>query len=972
VIPLDDAALRFDPDWFRKSYPKSAQAADLPDGPTLFEVYLSQARALGVSPNEYFDEKHYRSIYKDVVGSIEDGTFWCGFDHYLRHGHAEYRQARRPDYRIAVDLRDFGGAGSDPFRDAFVVLWLRGMTHLIPQGNFMLVVDGPGVDAFAEVEGVNAKRLPMKDFQSEIVRILRKRAVDVMLCPYGSTDLTFPDYPSVLVADRPLDLTSRSSAERTRVLREWRRFDGVLCTTPAIAREVRETVGPEGIEVRPFPLAAFVRDGLSVTAPRSAGDASYRVMVAGLSDTATIGALVKRFCEVQAAGDGRAIEFVLLDAPDKVLNSFRGLASKRELRCEVTGALSSDVSGLLRLLGGTSLFVDLGGEWSNSLDVLAAAVCLPVLRPASGDLPGVEEIAHSLAPSPLPPAAGAEDARNALSIMEGARAAARDRTVLHGVSSADGSIEWLALRVAPGPQHRVLSIAIQTPHDIGDRRVRLERWLNGELQDRILVEPGIVLKLEVILPADGGVLDWRLVVMNEAGKWGLARVGTDRRMRCLHAFVRVDNQILLSGIGAAGDAVSEADASLDRANALIEAYEPLKREVSNEFFELTATQPAMRLKIQSPAFLTRIARPRVLHVVKPSYLDPGLLYHGSTKDILGRRNYFKSRGFEIDDLIVPPKEQREQQAIRTLMARRGIEYDIIFIEYLLYPELMEYFRDRYPNAKIMVRGHNAEILHRIDTMYAIWLTSGDLPLRERIKALRVRKQLRTIRRYLDDELRCARLADHVVSISDWETKHYWPRVVGAHKTTTVPYFVPSEIAREYPSIERSRRVVALSSVGPGPLVLHALQNFKRLVDVTADRLPGWTFAATGGFDAVDVLKHKHINFVGTVEDPIDELRGAAAMALLSPLGYGFKTKIMDAVTARAFTLLPKGLMKRVPEELRPYCILVDPADPKSFVRGAEQALADWPGGDPNGQLRRRAFRAMDEIVGIGELAVGDS
>src|SRR3546814_5311820 len=100
-----------------------------------------------------------------------------------------------------------------------------------------------------------------------------------------------------------------------------------------------------------------------------------------------------------------------------------------------------------------------------------------------------------------------------------------------------------------------------------------------------------------------------------------------------------------------------------------------------------------------------------------------------------------------------------------------------------------------------------------------------------------------VRGYLSDELRCARLADVVVSISDWEARHYWPLLAGSRRTVTAPYFVPAEIDRTAapagPPGGRAHRVVALSSADPGPLVLHALETFKTLVAATAERLPGW-------------------------------------------------------------------------------------------------------------------------------------
>src|SRR3546814_7384451 len=106
-LAADDPALRFDPAWFRATYPGSADRARRPGGPPILQVYLTQARALGVSPNRHFDERYYRAIHRDVDRAVEAGGFWSGFHHYVRHGHAERRRARPAARRVALDLRAF-------------------------------------------------------------------------------------------------------------------------------------------------------------------------------------------------------------------------------------------------------------------------------------------------------------------------------------------------------------------------------------------------------------------------------------------------------------------------------------------------------------------------------------------------------------------------------------------------------------------------------------------------------------------------------------------------------------------------------------------------------------------------------------------------------------------------------------------------------------------------------------------------
>src|SRR3546814_5322813 len=96
--------------------------------------------------------------------------------------------------------------------------------------------------------------------------------------------------------------------------------------------------------------------------------------------------------------------------------------------------------------------------------------------------------------------------------------------------------------------------------------------------------------------------------------------------------------------------------------------------------------------------------------------------------------------------VVPPKQEREGHAIRALMSRRGVEYDAVFIEYLLYPELMAYLRERYPRARILVRGHNAELLHRLDTIRARWRLGGGRGWTERLRSEEHTSELQSLMR----------------------------------------------------------------------------------------------------------------------------------------------------------------------------------------------------------------------------------
>lgn len=74
---------RFDPDWYRRTYPIAADEADP------LEFYLTQGMKLGHSPNRYFDEAFYVSEHEQVAQAIAEGRITCGFEHYCQSGRNE-------------------------------------------------------------------------------------------------------------------------------------------------------------------------------------------------------------------------------------------------------------------------------------------------------------------------------------------------------------------------------------------------------------------------------------------------------------------------------------------------------------------------------------------------------------------------------------------------------------------------------------------------------------------------------------------------------------------------------------------------------------------------------------------------------------------------------------------------------------------------------------------------------------------
>ncbi len=348
---------------------------------------------------------------------------------------------------------------------------------------------------------------------------------------------------------------------------------------------------------------------------------------------------------------------------------------------------------------------------------------------------------------------------------------------------------------------------------------------------------------------------------------------------------------------------------------------------------------------------TKILRPRILFIVPESVVDPALRFHGSTKDIRGRTEYFAERDLEVDELVTGRGETAVLEALygKPLAEYGGIMLDIPGNSY---PGVFRFLRAAAPEAVLIFRSHNSEFLHRWD-----WMRS----------ARRLRDKARYFRRAITNgfkDIATSYYADRVISISDHDTDHYWRRFAPREKAMCVPYFIP----REYQvptgcTVEKELRCVSLGSTARTPMIDEAATNFLRLVEKLGDEALDWSFSLTGEVDPAASIPGR-VEAVGLLDSPFEELHRSRAMALLSDRGRGFKTKILDAFYARAYVLMTPRIYRRLPEEVRPICLPVRAGSPQDFLAALERCREPYPDVPVNELLRDRAFRALDEAFGI--------
>ena len=177
---------------------------------------------------------------------------------------------------------------------------------------------------------------------------------------------------------------------------------------------------------------------------------------------------------------------------------------------------------------------------------------------------------------------------------------------------------------------------------------------------------------------------------------------------------------------------------------------------------------------------------RLLHVVPKSFLSEQHRYLGSTKDIAGRVQYFQDRDLRSDLLA---HDKTVETVLSVLGSADLSAYTHVLIEKANYGAVFRHLRRKAPGAKIIFRAHNAETLHRVDYVRACLA-----PPRTRSVA-EVVQNISNVLRYGGRDLSVVWHTDHVLSISQWDTEHYWRYLAPKTRTTTAPFFSATPVCQ---------------------------------------------------------------------------------------------------------------------------------------------------------------------------------
>jgi hypothetical protein len=103
-------------------------------------------------------------------------------------------------------------------------------------------------------------------------------------------------------------------------------------------------------------------------------------------------------------------------------------------------------------------------------------------------------------------------------------------------------------------------------------------------------------------------------------------------------------------------------------------------------------------------------------------------------------------------------------------------------------------------------------------------------------------------------------------------------------------------------------------------------------------------------------------------EPWDLLCQARALAVLTPLGFGFKTTVVDGLAAGCHVIVHAQLARRLPQELQALCIVCDPSRDEDVRRLADALSAPPRPHTINRQLRDRAIDTFRSIFSVESAA----
>ncbi len=315
---------------------------------------------------------------------------------------------------------------------------------------------------------------------------------------------------------------------------------------------------------------------------------------------------------------------------------------------------------------------------------------------------------------------------------------------------------------------------------------------------------------------------------------------------------------------------------------------------------------------------------RFLHFIPTR--DLANKYHGTYKDVVSRVQWLQNHVSEYRQIQV----RDDDPAVVDASLADGGTVDAALIEYSHYPRILKRLKHLEPRAFVAVRAINIEPLQHLDNhgwrcdRGPLWMFYG-------------------MGRLLAHDLAVKQAADVILSINPWENRIYWGRLPGRARVEWLPYRCPDHLLPGQSLPYRERRIIAcMPTSQKNRKSWDLVIRFQRLATEMKRRGSPYQFVVTGNLHNWNLPACDAVLLTGFVNELASFTGTCKAVALLSPLGYGFKTTIADALAAGAHVLAHPALVRHCPDLIKQHLICVDSqaAEPNSIM----QRLSTPPSG----------------------------
>ncbi len=295
----------------------------------------------------------------------------------------------------------------------------------------------------------------------------------------------------------------------------------------------------------------------------------------------------------------------------------------------------------------------------------------------------------------------------------------------------------------------------------------------------------------------------------------------------------------------------------------------------------------------------------LLHIV-PDFTFANT-YHGTYKDVISRVRWFEANAESYRQVRVPLGSDGAAWA-STLPSDAP---SAIFVEYTRFPRLLRDLRRRYPGARLATRAINAEPLQHLDN-YGWFPSKGPIWM------------LYAMARLLWNDTRSRLFSDVIFSINDWENRVYWNRLPGRAPVEWLPYYCPDHLVPTHsPPCQERRTIACLPTSQKNRKSWDLVMRFFNFASAMQAAGSDSYFVVTGDLDGWGLPDCAAVQRAGMVKDLASFLASVRAVCVLSPLGYGFKTTMGDALAANAQVIAHPKLLRRCPSDVRDVALPLD-------------------------------------------------